>query len=542
MAILDKEFFTKALKEEIKAEIPSLTIKENPDSVLVSGTFCMIQNLYGFLQGKLKTEKPSDTLENEWRPTDNQADLVCVPSALYEYIMEIYRAEIDNIERRYNVTIGVNSTSEGSTYVRFTSQDRSKSSPEKAKKTFTDKVQKVTGDWSQEMVDLSVVPLTLSEIKQQVKDRWSNILVLQEGDKYLILRGPRDELSQVKTFLEKGDYKSARCPVTISSRDLKTEILVDPRHMEILKKLKYREIGEIEQKNDVNIEEQRKNGSILVTFRALNAPPDLSPHASHSFITLLQKTFFNIEKKVISINPDFMDNISILQEDLKMRGVDIVMEYSRGSVVLIGHPINVAFAAEKLTDIQNPGRGQAAAAIEEPMDTNSSTDDKQKTEEADKCPICLCEVEDKVILEKCKHAYCKGCLQTSMAHKPVCAVCGVAYGTIIGNQPDGTMRETTRRSSLPGFVGCDTIVIQYNFPGGVQKKNHPNPGKYFSGTSRTTYLPDNKEGRQILSLLKKAFDQRLIFTVGESRTTGAKDTVTWNDIHHKTSMTGGPQK
>lgn len=34
------------------------------------------------------------------------------------------------------------------------------------------------------------------------------------------------------------------------------------------------------------------------------------------------------------------------------------------------------------------------------------------------------------------------------------------------------------------------------------------------------YLPDNTEGREILELVKKAFSQRLVFTVGSSLTTG----------------------
>ena len=74
------------------------------------------------------------------------------------------------------------------------------------------------------------------------------------------------------------------------------------------------------------------------------------------------------------------------------------------------------------------------------------------------------------------------------------------------------------------------------------QEKHPNPGQSFRGTGRTAYLPDNKEGKEVLKLLSKAFDQKLIFTVGASRTTGIENQVTWNDIHHKTSMTGGPQK
>ncbi|XP_031698629.1 E3 ubiquitin-protein ligase DTX3L-like [Anarrhichthys ocellatus] len=96
-------------------------------------------------------------------------------------------------------------------------------------------------------------------------------------------------------------------------------------------------------------------------------------------------------------------------------------------------------------------------------------------------------------------------------------------------------------SSLPGFSGCGYIHIKYDIPGGIQTEKHLNPGKYYSGIHRIAYLPNNKEGREVLVLLKKAFKQKLIFTVGTSRTSGMDNQVTWNDIHHKTSITGGPE-
>lgn len=51
-------------------------------------------------------------------------------------------------------------------------------------------------------------------------------------------------------------------------------------------------------------------------------------------------------------------------------------------------------------------------------------------------------------------------------------------------------------------------------------------------------MPNNKEGSQILKLLYKAFENGLTFTIGNSRTTGADDVITWNDIHHKTAISG----
>ena len=39
---------------------------------------------------------------------------------------------------------------------------------------------------------------------------------------------------------------------------------------------------------------------------------------------------------------------------------------------------------------------------------------------------------------------------------------------------------------------------------------------------------------QVLKLLRKAWDRKLTFTIGTSVTSGASDTIVWNEIHHKT--------
>lgn len=63
---------------------------------------------------------------------------------------------------------------------------------------------------------------------------------------------------------------------------------------------------------------------------------------------------------------------------------------------------------------------------------------------------------------------------------------------------------------------------------------HPHPGRLFEGITRRAYLPNNTKGQLVVKLLKKAFDRRLVFTIGTSRTTG-KTGVIWNDISHKTN-------
>jgi len=70
------------------------------------------------------------------------------------------------------------------------------------------------------------------------------------------------------------------------------------------------------------------------------------------------------------------------------------------------------------------------------------------------------------------------------------------------------------------------------------QQTHPNPGAPYHGTRRQAYLPDNDEGQEVCQLLRRAFNAKLVFTVGRSITTGKDDSVIWNDIHHKTSPTG----
>ena len=178
----------------------------------------------------------------------------------------------------------------------------------------------------------------------------------------------------------------------------------------------------------------------------------------------------------------------------------------------------------------------------------------EKSKERDKCPICLCKfyedaiieyeknpgnVEpllntpcDTIILEKCiDHFFHIECLNNLICDKDCfrCPVCSKIYGILIGDMPPGTFNAYKSPQRCAGY-NCDTIVINYNF----------NNGPGYTGTSVGCYLPNNKEGREVLSLLKVAFDRKLTFTVGTSITTGRKNTVVLNGISHKTSLFGGP--
>ncbi|XP_076132379.1 putative E3 ubiquitin-protein ligase DTX3 isoform X1 [Alosa pseudoharengus] len=159
------------------------------------------------------------------------------------------------------------------------------------------------------------------------------------------------------------------------------------------------------------------------------------------------------------------------------------------------------------------------------------------------CPICMGEMVDRTTLEKCGHTFCRTCLDQAFLVKRACPVCRLVYGQLIGNQPaNGTMMvERDPDLELPGHEGYGCICIIYSFSPGLQAEEHPNPGIRYPGTDRVAYLPDSPEGNRVLGLLRRAFEQRLIFTIGTSMTTGMHNVITWNDIHHKTSIWGGPR-
>uniref|UniRef100_A0A915AI04 E3 ubiquitin-protein ligase n=1 Tax=Parascaris univalens TaxID=6257 RepID=A0A915AI04_PARUN len=169
--------------------------------------------------------------------------------------------------------------------------------------------------------------------------------------------------------------------------------------------------------------------------------------------------------------------------------------------------------------------------------------------EGDVCVICLdsfddCAQNPAVKLNKCSHIFHKSCLQRAFNElQAQCPSCKMWYGAPRGNQPSNAlMYVTKRRGRIPGYVDASGhFEIVYKIPSGIQTHEHPHPGRPYHGTLRFAYLPDNREGRKVLEMFRIAFRSRLMFTIGDSVTTGMKDVVVWNCIHNKTSIYGGPE-
>ncbi len=171
----------------------------------------------------------------------------------------------------------------------------------------------------------------------------------------------------------------------------------------------------------------------------------------------------------------------------------------------------------------------------------------------DKCSICQCTFYDDelinlsiedikdfqnkkgfnvLLLENCQdHFFHDECLISMMSSNEwiKCPNCNKIYGIMSGNQPTGIFAVRIIKEKCSGFRE-NTIQLYYEFPDG--------PG--YSGTTRNAYLPNNKEGKEVLALFKVAFDRKLMYTIGRSVTTGKDNCVVWNGVHHKTNLDGGP--
>ncbi|KAL3910956.1 MAG: hypothetical protein SGILL_007479, partial [Bacillariaceae sp.] len=109
----------------------------------------------------------------------------------------------------------------------------------------------------------------------------------------------------------------------------------------------------------------------------------------------------------------------------------------------------------------------------------------------------------------------------------------VPVGTT-GPSPSGIMTVSeSSTQSCDGFDNSKLLILTYNIPNGVQDRRHPQPGKQFVGGSCTTYLPNNRRGRELMRRLKLAFACGQVFTVDSN------GNLRWNITPQKTALTGG---
>ncbi|XP_034641713.1 E3 ubiquitin-protein ligase DTX3L [Trachemys scripta elegans] len=581
-ATLNTDLFTKQERQQVTTLCPNLKIEKNSSNdgiEKVTGDYADIEKVYHYFDElRIKNDQYTDFSHSERNDLEDvnengldEVNNIEVPSALYEYFNHVYEEQIKELQQRFNVKIKSKEDDKGLTSVSFISVGSS-GSVERAQQSFITDFQKGIADLKQEKVSLTNSS-QLNETLLKLNTRFRSLLAKIEGNT-VILRGPANEILAAKKFLEEKNVNSPLekpMKITSDAYTYRNGIEVDSVGLKLLETILSKEIEVINQTFDTIMENKGSPQSqkACIIFKPKNKDSDMSVHAYESFINAFQKASAMITEKDLclklssdqkkQLNKYFnklqLENPGIIlykkEEKLRLKGLPDLLHaaekhirsflYTEGPVkIKEGTPLIYGTSYRGATgtslDADDDGKMNRVLPKEQPRPKLAGGGEAK-----DVCAICMDKIHQKEVLQKCKHEFCKACIQEAMKYKPACPVCNTFYGLIQGNQPEGTMSVSKFPFPILGYPQCGSITIEYRMQGGVQTKNHPNPGRRYSGTNRTAYLPDNKEGREILQLLRRAFDQRLIFTVGQSRTSGANDVITWNDIHHKTSMHGGPE-
>ncbi|NWR90269.1 DTX3L ligase, partial [Furnarius figulus] len=580
-ATLNTSMFTEEQRKKVTIMCPNLKREKNPDidvSEKLTGDFTDIEKAYHYFKDILAGNEPNcdfshsesqNGLKDENSLDTEEMNELTVMTALYEYFSHTRKKEIKELHDRFGVCLRSKDNGDETTSIYLTS-DKSPASLQSASDFFISTFQRSVGDLKQEKIPITN-SYTLEETIMKLNERFSNLLAKKEGNQFL-LRGPMGDILAAKEFLaQEGKNSHDEKNMKISSLLYKYRdgIKVDASVFKLLETILKKELENIEDKFDIRVEiKDHSYDQMRITFRPKMQTSDMSSHATESFINAFQSASAMVREKVIS--PKLSENqkktLKMLLYEKQLEDLHVKLTKKEDKFILKGLPDHL-YAAEKhimnllnaeestqtknkaplssdLSSQETTGASKKKASVRRKNNVTSEGQAQARTEEKDndECPICMEKINNKETLTKCKHAFCKNCISQAMAIKQVCPVCNTVYGVLKGDQPEGTMSTRKLAFSLPGYTGCSTIEICYDMKGGIQTKNHPNPGQHYGPTLRIAYLPDNAEGQEILELLRKAFNQKLIFTVGQSRTTGTQNVITWNDIHHKTSIDGGPTK
>ncbi|XP_046513661.1 E3 ubiquitin-protein ligase DTX3L isoform X2 [Equus quagga] len=504
-ADLNCNLFSKEQREHITTLCPSVRRMEGHDGIeKVCGDFSDIEKIHHFLseqllQSEQKCESSTLTKERDpllqgvWNscvspsePTtrlEEESKRCEVPLPFFEYFKYNFPHKIDSIERRFHVEIKAQESSSDMVYLDFISSQSDDS--EAACDYFTSEFQKMVPTLGQERVPFADSKQA-NRIKQELNRQFTKLCIKEKGGE-LTLLGTQDDVSAAKHFLAHQIPESrVKAPVKISTSGCwMNGIEVDTIHYKLLEAELLQEMSEIEKKYNTK---SKVLGKTRILFEPKDKELDLSVHAYASFIDAYQHFSCQLMREVLALKPlgkerKHLHGTSFADEFKKKHPhVDFVL--NQESMTLIGLPNHLAKAKQYVLE-----RGRMT-----PLAGEKWNEDRE----------------------------------TSMD---------------IDSNDSETASPTSQHSASSGASRVDnekdTCVICMDIISDKQKE-HPNPGRRYVGIHRTAYLPDNKEGNEVLRLLRKAFDQKLIFTVGDSRVTGASDVITWNDIHHKTSPFGGP--
>ncbi|XP_057286043.1 protein mono-ADP-ribosyltransferase PARP14-like isoform X1 [Pezoporus wallicus] len=507
-ATLNTSMFTEHQRKRITIICPNLKREGNPDidgSEKLTGDFADIEKAYCYFKDILSGNEPNldfshseskNGLKDENGLNTEEVNDFTVPSALYEYFSHTCKEQIKELCERFGVCIISKDQYNGNTSVSFIS-DRSPALIQQASDFFIRTFQKNVENLRQEELPIAN-SYTLSEIIVKLNAKFSNILAKEEGN-LLLLRGPASEILAAKKILaEEGENSQAEKNLKISSELYKYRngIEVDASMFKLLETILSKEIEGIKDKFDTTIEKRdvSYDQKMLIIFRPRIKTFDMSSHATECFINAFQSAFAMLREKLISLklSEGQKKRLNMLLNGKQLENLHVKLKKEEDKLMLIGLPNHLSDAEKYIMNFlpiedstQSKNRTPLTSDLSYQEDTGASEKKyngrqknnltsegqaKAKTEENDKdtCPICMEIINNKETLRKCKHAFCRSCIDQAMTYKQACPICNTFYGVMRGDQPEGRMSSRILSSALPGYPSCGTIEITYNMRGGIQ--------------------------------------------------------------------------
>lgn len=377
------------------------------------------------------------------------AEVTClVPISHFFYVNHIYNKELKHIEEKngINIKAEVNVTFEAA---------RGDGSPQNALSEFITLVQKCLGDSHSSVIPLK--HLGTEELKDTLKiiKTPENKLLLALSSREMIVYGPKQSQDAISESL-KATTKSP----TVSHNF-----------------------------NEFNETSPHPSPDIGMSIKDPLTAAGLTMNGDHwrLMTTSFRKRLSKIEAKFgvhfqASAIGQSTDRVRAVH---KRSGGNAAMESHAARALLhlyqeiVTSPMNLSTHGEASASPNSWEDLYTAEGASNGLELNSSLKTTASAEEGatvgdnpeETCPICMDTFTKKKRL-KCKHEFCGECLAKSKESiGSVCPVCKDVFGIITGDQPDGTMNSNFQRFSLPGFPTCDTIVITYDIPSGIQKVN-----------------------------------------------------------------------
>uniref|UniRef100_V9KD37 E3 ubiquitin-protein ligase n=1 Tax=Callorhinchus milii TaxID=7868 RepID=V9KD37_CALMI len=457
---------------------------------------------------------------------DIKLDTISLPLHHYDYISKMYEREIQVICDTYKVDLCPE--------VKLSVRAQGHFSVKKAQDEYSKIFQEVIPNLEKRSIPF---PPDVKDEMPKILAKYSKLMADKVKDGYS-LTGPRQEIDCAEGEVWRAVHRSEQ-EKNSGSKFLDEGFDINPFHCHVLRLEFAAELIDIENKYKVLINFHDKDSD---TKRLCIKSPLGSSSMVRQALEVLISFYQTVGTNTVMVHLERGADLEAVVKawhTVRSKYRNMFVENSR-MFFLAGMKETVVEAVNELHAMLGRKVFQEVPGLGKWSDVKISKQAGGNMDDQDnKCPICLDFMKNKKTLQ-CKHSFCTSCIEMALTNRNCCPICQTVFGSMQGNQPDGTMSHHILQSSLPGF-NCPTIVIKYDIPDGIQQRCHPNPGQRFTGTSRTAYLPNNREGQHVMKLLKKAFHLKHIFTVGTSITSGQKDVVTWNDIHHKTSQYGGPQ-